>query len=188
MIRTPPPSDSTLLESIARSYRFVGPSRLIDSGVRECPAEKGDMMPVAEEFDRSYTFKVAIDGVPVPSVTEVSGLSYWLDWVAPNGRADNERAALQTTGRAKVGEFTVTRRLTESTVVSDWLNERLKSDESGALRTASIELFDYENSNIKTFTFRDCWLRSIEFSPFMSGASDQPVERFTVFFAESEVT
>ena len=146
------------------------------------------MLPVAEEFERSYAFRVAIDGVPVPSVTEVSGLSYWLDPVATNGRSDTEPGARQTTGRAKVGEFTVTRGLTQSTAVSGWLNERLKSDESGVFRTVSIELFDYENSVIKTFTFRDCWLRSVEYSPFISGASDQPVERFTVSFAESEVT
>jgi len=145
-------------------------------------------MPIAEEFDPSYRFTVAIDGVPVPSVTEISGLSYGLDRVAPNGRADNDRATLQTTGRAKVGEFTVTRGFTQSTVLSDWLNERLKSDERGALRTASIELLDYENIIIKTFTFRDCWLQSVEFGPFRSGASDLPVERFTVCFAESEVT
>ena len=144
-------------------------------------------MPVVEEFERSYAFTVAIDGVPVPSVTEISGLSYWLDPVAPNGRADNERGALQTAGRAKVGAFTVTRGLTQSTAVSDWLNERLKSDESGATRSISIELFDYEHNIIKTFTFWDCWLQSVEYSPFIPGASDQPVERFTVSFAVAEV-
>lgn len=144
-------------------------------------------MPVAEEFDRSYRFTVAIEGVPVPSVREVSGLSYWVDRGAPNGHGGNESAAPQNTSRAKVGQFTVTRELTPSTVVSDWLNERLKSDERGALRTVSIELFDYENSIIRSFTFRDCWLSSVEFSPFRSGASDQLVESFTACFAESEV-
>lgn len=145
-------------------------------------------MPLAEEFDRSYRVTVTIDGVSVPSVTEVSGLSYEFDRAAPKGPTDKQREARQATGRAKVGEFTVTRGLTPSTVVSDWLNERMKSDERGALRTASIELLDHENNIIRTFTFRGCWLQSVEFSPFRSGSSDQPFERFTVCFPEFEVT
>ncbi len=147
-------------------------------------------MALADEFDSSpaYAFKVTIDGIELPKVTEVSGLKNEVDKIELKQQlADGKYVARQLIGRAKTGEFTVTRGLTDSKTVSDWLNVVMKGDVAGARKTASIELLDYEGGTIKKYEFRNCWVRSVEVNSLKAGATEQATEKFTVCFDESEV-
>lgn len=148
-------------------------------------------MALADSFDSSpaYAFKVTIDGIEIPKVTEVSGLKNEVDKIELKQQlADGKYVARQLIGRAKTGEFTVTRGLTESKTISDWLKVVMKGDVAGARKTASVELLDYEGSTLKKYEFRNCWVRSVEINSLKAGATEQATEKFTVCFDESEVT
>ncbi len=147
-------------------------------------------MALADAFDSSpaYAFKVTIDGIELPKVTEVSGLKNEVDKIELKQQlADGKYVARQLIGRAKTGEFTVTRGLTDSRTVTDWLNVVMKGDVAGARKTASIELLDYEGGTIKKYEFRNCWVRSVEVNSLKAGATEQATEKFTVCFDEAEV-
>jgi phage tail-like protein len=147
-------------------------------------------MALADSFDSSpaYAFKVTIDGIELPKVTEVSGLKNEVDKIELKQQlADGKYVARQLIGRAKTGEFTVTRGLTDSKTVSDWLNVVMKGDVAGARKTASVELLDYEGGVIKKYEFRNCWVRSVEINSLKAGATEQATEKFTICFDESEV-
>ena len=148
-------------------------------------------MALADSFDSSpaYAFKVTIDGIEIPKVTEVSGLKNEVDKIELKQQlADGKYVARQLIGRAKTGEFTVTRGLTESKTISDWLKVVMQGDVAGARKTASVELLDYEGSTLKKYDFRNCWVRSVEINSLQAGAPEQATEKFTVCFDESEVT
>ncbi len=147
-------------------------------------------MALADSFDSSpaYAFKVTIDGIELPKVTEVSGLKHEVDKIELKQQlSDGKYVARQLIGRVKTGEFTVTRGLTESKTVSDWLNVVMKGDVAGARKTATVELLDYEGGTIKKYEFRNCWVRSVEINSLKAGATEQATEKFTVCFDESEV-
>jgi len=147
-------------------------------------------MALADAFDSSpaYAFKVTIDGIELPKVTEVSGLKSEVDKIELKQQlADGKYVARQLIGRAKTGEFTVTRGLTDSSTVTDWLNVVMKGDVAGARKTAAIELLDYQGGVIKKYEFRNCWVRSVEVNSLKAGATEQATEKFTVCFDESEV-
>ncbi|WP_173922821.1 phage tail protein [Agromyces sp. Marseille-P2726] len=148
-------------------------------------------MALADSFDSSpaYAFKVTIDGIEIPKVTEVSGLKNEVDKIELKQQlADGKYVARQLIGRAKTGEFTVTRGLTDSKTISDWLKVVMQGDVAGARKTASVELLDYEGSPLKKYEFRNCWVRSVEINSLKAGATEQATEKFTVCFDESEVT
>ncbi|ANJ25705.1 phage tail protein [Agromyces aureus] len=147
-------------------------------------------MALADPFDSSpaYAFKVTIDGIELPKVTEVSGLKNEVDKIELKQQlADGKYVARQLIGRAKTGEFTVTRGLTDSKTISDWLGVVMKGDVAGARKTASVELLDYAGATIKKYEFRNCWVRSVEVNSLKAGATEQATEKFTVCFDESEV-
>ncbi|MRX43267.1 phage tail protein [Agromyces kandeliae] len=148
-------------------------------------------MALADSFDSSpaYAFKVTIDGIEIPKVTEVTGLKNEVDKIELKQQlADGKYVARQLIGRAKTGEFTVTRGLTESKTISDWLKVVMNGDVAGARKNASVELLDYEGSTLKKYEFRNCWVRSVEINSLKAGATEQATEKFTVCFDESEVT
>lgn len=148
-------------------------------------------MALADSFDSSpaYAFKVTIDGIEIPKVTEVSGLKNEVDKIELKQQlADGKYVARQLIGRAKTGEFTVTRGLTESKTISDWLKVVMKGDVAGARKNASVELLDYEGSTLKKYEFRNCWVRVVEINSLKAGATEQATEKFTVCYDESEVT
>ncbi|MFE5409434.1 phage tail protein [Microbacterium sp. NPDC056569] len=148
-------------------------------------------MALADSFDSSpaYAFKVTIDGIEIPKVTEVSGLKNEVDKIELKQQlSDGKYVARQLIGRAKTGEFTVTRGLTESKTISDWLKVVMQGDVAGARKTASVELLDYQGDSLKKYEFRNCWVRSVEINSLKAGATEQATEKFTICFDESEVT
>ncbi|GAA1516318.1 phage tail-like protein [Agromyces terreus] len=147
-------------------------------------------MPLADAMDSSpaYAFKVTIDGIEVPKVTEVSGLKSEVDKIELKQQlADGKYVVRQVMGRPKAGEFSVTRGLTDSKTISDWLTTVMTGDVKGARKTASVELLDYQGASLKKYEFTNCWVRSIEVNSLKAGATEQATEKFTVCFDEQKV-
>jgi phage tail-like protein len=148
-------------------------------------------MSLADPLDSSAAngFTVTIDGVQVPKVTEVSGLKAEVDKIEHKQQTDKGKYVVrQLIGRPKAGEFTVTRGLTDSKTITDWLKTVAEGDVAGSRKTAAVALLDYAGSPIKTYNFTNCWVRSVEVNSLKAGAAEQATEKFVVCFDEVSVS
>ena len=95
-------------------------------------------------------FIVTVDGIQIPKVNEVSGLKSEVDKIELKQQtSDGKYVVRQLIGRAKAGEFTVTRGLTDSKTITDWLKTVAEGDVAGARKTASVQLLDFAGQVIK---------------------------------------
>lgn len=142
------------------------------------------------DFDNApaYGFTVTVDGIEVPRVIEVSGLKSEVDKIELKQQTqDGKYVVRQLMGRAKPGEITVTRGLTDSKTVTDWLKTVMEGDVAGARKTASVVLLDYKGETVKTYNFDNCWVRSVEVNSLKAGATEQATEKFVICYDESKV-
>lgn len=147
-------------------------------------------MPL-DPFDSApaNAFKVKIDGIQIPKVVEVSGLKSEVDKIELKQQTeDGKYVVRQLIGRRKAGEFNVTRGLTDSKTITDWLKTVMEGDVAGSRKTASVELLDYKGETIKTYNFVNCWVRSVELGALKAGAAEQATEKFTICYDESTVS
>jgi phage tail-like protein len=148
-------------------------------------------MALADPLDSSAAngFRVKIDGVQVPKVIEVTGVKNEVDKIEMKQQTeDGKYVVRQLIGRPKVGEITVTRGLTDSKTVTDWLKTVMQGDVAGARKTASVELLDYKGETLKTYNFVNCWVRSVEVGSLKAGATEQATEKFVVCYDEATVS
>ncbi|MCJ8505892.1 phage tail protein [Kocuria flava] len=142
------------------------------------------------DFDNApaYGFTVTIDGIEVPRVIEVSGLKHEVDKIELKQQTqDGKYIVRHLMGREKPGEITVTRGLTESKTVTDWLKIVMEGDVAGARKTAAVALLDYKGETVKTYNFANCWVRSVEVNSLKAGATEQTTEKFVICYDESTV-
>jgi phage tail-like protein len=148
-------------------------------------------MPLADPLDSSAAngFRVTVDGIQVPKVIEVSGLKNEVDKIELKQQtSDGKYVVRQLPGRPKPGELVITRGLTDSKTITDWLKKVAQGDVAGSRKTASVELLDYKGETILTYSFTNCWVRSVETNSLKAGAAEQATEKFTVCFDEAAVS
>ena len=148
-------------------------------------------MGLADALDSSAAnaFRVKIDGIEIPKVTEVSGLTNEVDKIELKQQtADGKYVVRQLIGRPKPGNLVVTRGLTDSKTVTDWLKTVMEGDVAGSRKTASVELLDYTGQTIKTYSYINCWVQKVEVNALKAGAAEQATEKFTVCFDESTIS
>lgn len=148
-------------------------------------------MGLADPLDSApaYGFIVTVDGIQIPKVNEVSGLNAEVDKIELKQQtSDGKYVVRQLIGRPKPGEFTVTRGLTDSKTVTDWLKAVQTGDVAGSRKTASVQLLDYAGAPIKTYSFNNCWVKKVEVNALKAGAAEQATEKFTVCFDEMTVS
>jgi phage tail-like protein len=148
-------------------------------------------MGLADALDSSAAnaFRVKIDGIEIPKVTEVSGLTNEVDKIELKQQtADGKYVVRQLIGRPKPGALVVTRGLTDSKTITDWLKTVMEGDVAGARKTASVELLDYTGTTIKTYNYINCWVQKVEVNALKAGAAEQATEKFTVCYDESTVS
>ncbi|WP_211879924.1 phage tail protein [Pseudarthrobacter albicanus] len=142
-------------------------------------------------FDNSpaNAFTVTIDGIEVPRVIEVSGLKSEVDKIELKQQTkDGKYIVRQLIGRPKAGELTVTRGLTESKTVTDWLKTVMAGDVAGARKTAAVALLDYKGDTLKTYNFVNCWVKSVELNSLKAGAAEQATEKFVICYDEATIS
>jgi phage tail-like protein len=143
------------------------------------------------DFDNSAAngFTVTIDGIEVPRVIEVSGLKTEVDKIELKQQTkDGKYVVRQLIGRPKAGELTVTRGLTQSKTVTDWLKKVMEGDVAGARKTAAVALLDYKGETLKTYNFVNCWVKSVELNSLKAGATEQATEKFVICYDESTIS
>jgi len=148
-------------------------------------------MPLADPLDSSAAngFIVTIDGIQVPKVIEVSGIKAEVEKIEHKQQtSDGKYVVRQLIGRPKAGEFTVTRGLTDSKTVSDWLKTVMQGDLKGSRKTAAVTFLDYQGTTLQAFNFTNCWVSSVEVSAMKAGATEPATEKFTVAYDEMTVS
>ncbi|MBT2552005.1 phage tail protein [Burkholderia sp. RS01] len=143
------------------------------------------------DFDNSpaNAFTVTIDGIEVPRVIEVSGLKSEVDKIELKQQTkDGKYVVRQLIGRPKPGELSITRGLTESKTVTDWLKTVMEGDVAGARKTAAVALLDYKGDTLKTYNFVNCWVKSVELNSLKAGATEQATEKFVICYDESTIS
>lgn len=148
-------------------------------------------MPLPDPLDSSAAngFIVTIDGIQVPKVIEVSGIKAEVEKIEHKQQtSDGKYVVRNLIGRPKAGEFTVTRGLTDSKTVSDWLKTVMQGDVKGSRKTASVAFLDYQGAMLQTYNFTNCWVSSVEVSAMKAGATEPATEKFTVSYDEMTVS
>jgi phage tail-like protein len=152
---------------------------------------KGVVEMALSNLDNSpaNSFTVSIDGIELSRVTEVSGVKIEVDKIEPKQRTkDSGYVVHQSIGRAKPGEFTITRGLTGSKTVTDWLRSVIDGGDAAVRKTAEVALVDYQGATIKTYSFRNCWVKSIELGSLKVGAMEQATETFVLCYDEFSIS
>ncbi|MBD8080364.1 phage tail protein [Cellulosimicrobium arenosum] len=147
-------------------------------------------MPLADPLDSSAAngFIVTIDGIQVPKVVEVSGIKAEVEKIEHKQQtSDGKYVVRNLIGRPKAGEFTVTRGLTDSKTISDWLKTVMAGDVKGSRKTASVAFLDYAGTTLQSYNFTNCWVSSVEVSAMKAGATEPATEKFTVSYDEMTV-
>lgn len=134
-----------------------------------------------------YHFTVKVDGVQIPEVIEVSGIKLEVDKLEYKQQTmDGKYVARQVMGRQKTGEFTVTRGLTDSKTITDWLKNVFQGQLGPSRKTAEVTIMDYAGAPIKSFNFTNCWVKSVEVSSLKAGSTEPATEKFTVCYDSVE--
>lgn len=143
-----------------------------------------------DTFDTAvgYSFGLEIDGVQVPEVIEISGLKHEVDKIeVKQNTFDGKYKITHIPGRVKAGEVTVTRGLTQSPTISDWLKKVIQGDVKGARKTAAVTVMDYQGSPVKRINLKAVWVKSVEFGAMKAGDTNALTEKFILTYEESEV-
>jgi phage tail-like protein len=133
----------------------------------------------------AYGFTFKIDGVEVPKVMEIGGIKAEVDKITHNQQtADGKFVTRNLIGRHKAGEFTVTRGLTDSATITDWLKVVMDGDIAGARKTAEIGITDFTGDVVKRLSYENCWIKSVEVGNLKAGSTDVLTEKWTICFDE----
>lgn len=140
------------------------------------------------DIDPSSTvaFRVTIDGIALSQVTEVSGLKVEVDKIELKQQTEDGKFVVrQLIGRPKAGELTITRGLTASTSMTDWLNVVMQGDVPGARKTVAVALHDLEGQPLASYSFLNCWVRSVAIENLTAGAVGPASETSVICYDEA---
>ena len=123
--------------------------------------------PESPESPRGDGLVVTVNGVELPDVFEVSGLLR-SDVSGPDPielkqqTDDGKYVVRQLKGRAKTGQFTVTRGIDRAVPIDDWFREALGRDVASHPFEVVVVTRDQAGTPRETFAYGKCHVRSIE--------------------------
>jgi len=140
-------------------------------------------MTDAKTHDASYQgsfFALEIDSLTLAWFTGCSGLSIEFDvttFKEGNGKKVVER---KRAGKPKYSEVVLKRGFTTNTAVHDWFKEVVDAQKPTPYKTASIVLYDREQTETARFSLEACWPSKLSISDLSSGSDDVMVEELTI--------
>ena len=140
-------------------------------------------MTDAKTHDESYQgsfFALEIDSLTLAWFTGCSGLSLEFDvttFKEGNGKKVVER---KRAGKPKYSEVTLKRGFTTNTAVHDWFKEVVDAEKPTPYKTASIVIYDREQTETARFSLEACWPSKLSISDLSSGSDDVMVEELTI--------
>src|SRR6187551_1165285 len=94
-----------------------------------------------------------------------------------NGKKIVER---KRAGKPKYSEVVLKRGFTTNTAVHDWFKEVVDAQKPTPYKTASIVLYDREQTETARFSLEACWPSKLSVSDLSSGSDDVMVEELTI--------
>ena len=140
-------------------------------------------MTDAKTDDASYQgsfFALEIDSLTLGWFTGCSGLSLEFDvttYKETNGKKVVER---KRAGKPKYSEVTLKRGFTTNMVVHDWFKEVVAAEKPTPYKTASIVIYDRQQTEAGRFNLEQCWPSKMSVSDLQSGSDDVMVEELTI--------
>ena len=132
-----------------------------------------------EHFQGSF-FALEIDALTLGWFTGCSGLSIEFDvttYKETNGKKVIER---KRPGKPKYSEVTLKRGFTTNKVVHDWFNEVVEATKETPYKTASIVIYDRQQTECGRFNLEGCWPSKMSVSDLTAGSDDVMVEELTI--------
>ena len=140
-------------------------------------------MTDAKTHDASYQgsfFALEIDSLTLGWFTGCSGLSIEFDvtsYKETNGKKVVER---KRAGKPKYSEVVLKRGFTTNKVVHDWFKEVVAAEKPTPYKTASIVIYDRQQTEAGRFNLEQCWPSKMSVSDLQSGSDDVMVEELTI--------
>jgi phage tail-like protein len=83
-------------------------------------------------------------------------------------------------GRKKIGEFTLTRGVTNDKSWQNWISQVFEGNMMGARKGGQINIYDYMGIPVKSFKFVNGWAKSIEYGQMKAGEATILTEKLTI--------
>jgi phage tail-like protein len=145
-------------------------------------------MPLPElDTSVGHSFGLEIDGIVIKAIQEVSGLKMEQDVIelkhnTPDGKYINKKLP----GRAKSGEITLTRGLTEDTSFEKWIKTAHLGKMGDARKGGAVIVYDYEGQALKRYKLTNMWAKSLEIGAMKAGDTNLLTEKLTVTYEALE--
>ena len=127
-------------------------------------------------------FGFEIDGLTgVTMFTGCSGLSLEFDVVEHDTiSAGSMKTKVKIPGRPKYTEVVLKRGLTTSTDLHDWFKEVTDASAATPYKTASIVVYDRQQTEVARFNMEACWPSKLSVSDLAAGSDDVMIEELTI--------
>jgi phage tail-like protein len=139
------------------------------------------------ELDTSvgHSFGAEYDGVVIKAIQEVSGLKFDQDVIElKQNTPDGKYVIKKLPGRPKAGEVTLTRGLTADNSFEKWVESSNFGKMGEARKNGAVIVFDYEGAEIKRYTMRNAWPKTLEIGSMKAGDTAVLTEKITITFEE----
>jgi phage tail-like protein len=125
-------------------------------------------------------FALEVDALTLAWFTGCSGLSLEFDVITfkeGNGKKVVER---KRAGKPKYSEVVLKRGFTTNKAVHDWFKEVVDSEKPTPYKTASIVIYDRQQTEVARWNLEACWPSKLSISDLQSGSDDSMVEELTI--------
>ena len=128
-----------------------------------------------------HSFGLEFDGIVITAIQEVSGLKMEQDVIElKQNTPDGKYVIKKLPGRWKAGECTLTRGLTGDQSFEKWVKDSQFGKMPDARKGGAIIVFDYEGNEIKRYTMRNCWPKTLEIGSMKAGDTAVLTEKLTI--------
>ena len=126
-------------------------------------------------------FAVKLDNGIEGLFTDASGFGYEMEVVettvaTPKGDTRTQKRP----GKPKYSEVTLKRGFTTNKVIHDWFNEVVEATKETPYKTASIVIYDRQQTECGRFNLEGCWPSKMSVSDLTAGSDDVMVEELTI--------
>ena len=132
-----------------------------------------------QDFQGSF-FALEIDALTLGWFTGCSGMSLEFDvttYKETNGKKVIER---KRPGKPKYSEVVLKRGFTTNTTIHDWFKEVVDAQKPTPYKTASIVIYDRQQTEVARFNLEACWPSKLSVSDLSAGSDDVMIEELTV--------
>jgi phage tail-like protein len=132
-----------------------------------------------QDFQGSF-FALEIDALTLGWFTGCSGMSLEFDvttYKETNGKKVIER---KRPGKPKYSEVVLKRGFTTNTTIHDWFKEVVDAQKPTPYKTASIVIYDRQQTEVARFNLEACWPSKMSVSDLSAGSDDVMIEELTV--------